>query len=68
MTALFYLPKLLSELSSKERIDAIIKLLPYLIPKMDAETEKLTEEEKDNFFVKEFALHQTINKINESGN
>lgn len=59
------LPKLLSELSPKERVEVVIKLLPYLIPKMDVETEKLKEDKKNNFFFKEFELHQTVKKIKE---
>lgn len=42
------LPKLLSELSPKERVDALIKFLPYLIPKMDAEMERSQNPVKDH--------------------
>ena len=38
------LPKLLSQLEPKEKIDAIIKLLPYLIPKVQSQL----KEEQDS--------------------
>ena len=53
------MPKLLNELSPKERVDAIIKFMPYLIPKMDIETEKLQnkDDEKNNYLINLFKLH-----------
>jgi hypothetical protein len=60
-TELESLPKLLKQLEPKERMDTIIKLLPYLIPKADPKQEP----EKPKGLTGNAFIQNFINKVNE---
>lgn len=55
------LPKLLDQLEPKERMDALIKLLPYLIPKAEKDSEEKDKLKHEDFV---FRITQKIREAN----
>ncbi len=61
------LPNLMTKLEPKEKLDAIVKLIPYLIPKASREDEQIkTPAERQNELVSHIVRQMNINKAKQS--